>query len=303
MKNYLKALFLFTFLLLSCSKEKVRLDNLNVVDLEKRVSTSIPSIDKTNYSENIYNHKKRVERLPVICIVFGPGLNRSFLYSSIIRAIEDERLNVHMVTGFGLGMIFGGMYAASENSKKIEWSTYKFFSKNKEKFFTNSWYKNLKNYLYKSIDNKKIQTFSKVFLIPYFNNKTGSVEYLKKGVFGELFEKNGFSEDYKVFPNNVFSISALRKQGADIIIGVDLLGSEINFKKASGFLIGQYGKASSMQNKNDQLFDHIIHIPVQEMKLDEEKNFDLFFQKSYEFTRNELKIIKEKVSNWKSSTL
>jgi len=294
---------ILSFYIASCAEINSHPDILNVVDIEKKQDVLIPAIDKNTFRPIIANDAQYRKRLPVVCLVFGPGLNRTFLYSSIIKAFEDESIDIHMMTGFGLGLVYAGLLASSQNSKKIEWNTYKYLEQEKNDVFSRDWQQGLEQYLYKNIKQKKIQNFTKSFFVPHFNMQTDSVTYLKKGYFGDIFRKYAFSNNYRVFPSNVYNVANLRKLGADIIIGIDLLGTSISFINASGFLVGQYGKALSMQLKHTDQFDHIIHVPVEKMPLDEFKKLDVFFQKSYEFTRNELKMVKDKITNWNRSDL
>lgn len=67
----------------------------------------------------------RVVRQPKIALVLGGGSAKGFAHIGVIRALEQEKIPIHMIIGTSVGSLIGGLYAANPNSFDLEWLAFK----------------------------------------------------------------------------------------------------------------------------------------------------------------------------------
>jgi NTE family protein len=67
----------------------------------------------------------RVPRQPKIALVLGGGSAKGFAHIGVIRALEQEKIPIHMIIGTSVGSLIGGLYAANPNSFDLEWLAFK----------------------------------------------------------------------------------------------------------------------------------------------------------------------------------
>lgn len=67
----------------------------------------------------------RVPRQPKIALVLGGGSAKGFAHVGVIRALEQEKIPIHMIVGTSVGSLIGGLYAANPNSFDLEWLAFK----------------------------------------------------------------------------------------------------------------------------------------------------------------------------------
>lgn len=67
----------------------------------------------------------RPSRQPKIALVLGGGSAKGFAHVGVIRALEQEKVPIHMIVGTSVGSLIGGIYAANPNSFDLEWLAFK----------------------------------------------------------------------------------------------------------------------------------------------------------------------------------
>lgn len=67
----------------------------------------------------------RLPRQPKIALVLGGGSAKGFAHVGVIRALEQEKIPIHMIIGTSVGSLIGGLYAANPNSFDLEWLAFK----------------------------------------------------------------------------------------------------------------------------------------------------------------------------------
>lgn len=61
----------------------------------------------------------------MVALVLGGGSARGFAHVGVIRALEQEKIPVHMIVATSVGSLIGGLYAANPDSFQLEWTAFK----------------------------------------------------------------------------------------------------------------------------------------------------------------------------------
>jgi NTE family protein len=59
-----------------------------------------------------------------IALVLGGGAARGFAHVGVIRALEQEKIPIHMIVGTSVGSLIGALYASDPNSFNLEWLSF-----------------------------------------------------------------------------------------------------------------------------------------------------------------------------------
>ncbi len=62
---------------------------------------------------------------PKVALVLGGGSAKGFAHVGVLRALEKEKIPIHMIVGTSVGSLIGGLYAANPDSFQLEWAAFK----------------------------------------------------------------------------------------------------------------------------------------------------------------------------------
>ncbi len=62
---------------------------------------------------------------PKIALVLGGGSAKGFAHVGVIRALEQEKIPIHIIVGTSVGSLIGGIYASHPDSFQLEWTAFK----------------------------------------------------------------------------------------------------------------------------------------------------------------------------------
>jgi len=62
---------------------------------------------------------------PKIALVLGGGSAKGFAHVGVIRALEQEKIPIHIIVGTSVGSLIGGIYASNPDSFQLEWTAFK----------------------------------------------------------------------------------------------------------------------------------------------------------------------------------
>ncbi len=62
---------------------------------------------------------------PKVALVLGGGSAKGFAHVGVLRALEKEKIPIHMIIGTSVGSLIGGLYAANPDSFQLEWAAFK----------------------------------------------------------------------------------------------------------------------------------------------------------------------------------
>jgi NTE family protein len=178
---------------------------------------------------------------PKIALVLGGGSAKGFAHVGVIRALEQEKIPVHMIIGTSVGSLIGGIYASNPDSFQLEWIAFK-IDKNDILDFSIIYSKlgpvqgiKLETFIEQTVKTKKVED-TKILFYPIATDlNTGETIILEKGslakairasssipgIFTPVTFGNRMLIDGGVTDNVACDIA--RSKGADIVIAVNLL--------------------------------------------------------------------------------
>jgi NTE family protein len=62
---------------------------------------------------------------PKVALVLGGGSAKGFAHVGVLRALEKEKIPIHMIVATSVGSLIGGLYAANPDSFQLEWAAFK----------------------------------------------------------------------------------------------------------------------------------------------------------------------------------
>lgn len=62
---------------------------------------------------------------PRVALVLGGGSAKGFAHVGVLRALEKEKIPIHMIVGTSVGSLIGGIYASNPDSFQLEWAAFK----------------------------------------------------------------------------------------------------------------------------------------------------------------------------------
>jgi NTE family protein len=178
---------------------------------------------------------------PKIALVLGGGSAKGFAHVGVIRALEHEKIPVHMIIGTSVGSLIGGIYASNPDSFQLEWIAFK-IDKNDILDFSIIYSKlgpvqgvRLEAFIEQTIKTKKIEDTKIPFYPIATDLNTGETIILEKGslakairassaipgIFTPVTFGNRMLVDGGVTNNLACDIA--KSKGADIVIAVNLL--------------------------------------------------------------------------------
>lgn len=182
----------------------------------------------------------RVPRQPKIALVLGGGSAKGFAHVGVIRALEQEKIPIHMIIGTSVGSLIGGLYAANPNSFDLEWLAFKIdrgdildFSIVYSKFGPVQGAK-LENFIEHNVKIKKVEDTRIPFTPVATDLNSGETILLERGSLAKAIRASSsipgifvpVSFDNRTLvdggvTNNV-PCDIARAKGADIVIAVNL---------------------------------------------------------------------------------
>ncbi len=236
-------------------------------------------------------------RMPVIGVYFLPALHRSLAYTVFLKAMEREKIAIHMLCGSEFGAVVGAHYADRVSPSKIEWLFYKFFEKVKGKqAYSTEWFKELREVMFSSLKDKNIEGLKGNFCATLRNPSGKTVDTVFKGPLLPLLESQFTSK--AAYTLNACPVDDMRSRGADIIVAVSALGESANFDRPSEVMLGSYTKAIGLVGRDCSRPDLLVKLPTDDAKLDQTNDFSPVLKKSLENAMSSSRMILEYVQQW-----
>ncbi len=283
------------------------------VDIEKDLTKVLPQINKSallelEHQANLNNQISK-KKIPVIAMLLGPGLNKAIATIPIFKELKKNKIPIHIISGVGLSSITAALFAKGNTPDKIEWFFYKLFNKVKDIVpFSKKWAKIVYELLLIEFDTKvNIQDLKLSLIIPVYDSQNKRVIYLKKGNLLNalaaninLYNDKYFSNFSTVLPWEMFNPIPFREYGADIVIGIDIIGKDINFISGNDYLIGVFGKAINLIPQHQSKLNLLLQMNNSSMPLDCLTKIPQLLQKAYTFSKENVPTIKHTIKTWSS---
>lgn len=251
-----------------------------------------------------------VLREPVVALILGPGLNRVAAQISFLRIMEQKGIKIRLIQGQEMGAVVAALYARFQSAERVEWYFYKYFRKNeRSSVLSSAWRKGIEEEILSTLGREScretnLETFKLEYLLPIYSVKEKRVNYLRRGPLcpSLLQTLTPYDKDLEYsasFEWGLFNSSALKKAGADIVIGVDVLGEKILFRKENEKIKTLYSKIQTMRNIEKRYVDYFVSLPVDEMPLDGLENLPLVSKKSLLYSEKVAREIAERIKKCK----
>jgi hypothetical protein len=246
--------------------------------------------------------KKPIEQKKAsIALIFGPGLNRTVGYSTFLKALKKQNVEVEMVSGTGMGAIVAAHFASGKTPQKLEWLFFKFFNETKgKKPYSNSWKKSLEEVFLKEFKNVKVEDLKIPLVVPVYQKNPPMVKNINKGNLFELLQAQFIFSTKEEGPytspltKEVYNGFWMRKLGAKVVVGMDVLGKKVLFEEEDKSLKELYNKILKNIRSDKGDLDIYFSLPFSEMPLDSEKKLPESLQKTAEYGEWAAKTIKIK---------
>ena len=236
-----------------------------------------------------------------IALIFGPGLNRTVGYSTFLKALKKQNIEVEMVSGTGMGAIVAAHFASGKTPQKLEWLFFKFFNETRgKKPYSNSWKKSLAEVFLKEFKNVKVENLKIPLVIPVYQKNPPMLKNINKGNLFELLNAQFIFSTKEEGPytspltKEVYNGFWMRKLGAKVVVGIDVLGKKLIFEEEDKSLKDLYNRIlKTVRNDRGEL-DLFFSLPFSQMPLDSEKKLPESLQKTAEYGEWAAKTIKTK---------
>lgn len=249
-------------------------------------------------------------REPVVALILGPGLNRVVAQISFLRMMEQKGIKIRLIQGQEMGAVVAALYARFQSAERVEWYFYKYFRKNeRSSVLSSAWRKSIEEEILSTLGREScretnLETLKLEYLLPIYSVKDKRVNYLRRGPLcpSLLQTLTPYDKDLEYsasFEWGLFNSSALKKAGADIVIGVDVLGEKLLFRKENEKIKTLYTKIQTMRNIEKRYVDYFVSLPVDEMPLDGLENLPLVSKKSLLYSEKVAREIAERIKKWK----
>ena len=246
--------------------------DFNTVPIESIFSTTAPEIDENEFTENsigpfpLLDTQKvkdsQKAKKAIVGLVFGPGAHRVLAQIIFLKHLQQKKVVVHLVSGYGLGALVATMFASGMTPQKMEWLFFKFFNEARNtKPFTTAWIKILDKIIISQIRSSSLQELKKATYLPAkkkVNSLYGSGN-LRTILLNHLFQFSPQNRpQWQIQKTNFFGHKFLKKLGVNLLIGLDALGDDVEFKKPDSHLLGIFTKISGKIQLEKKRSDRII---------------------------------------------
>jgi hypothetical protein len=274
-----------------------------LIETEKRNQYG-PSIQS---SQRYYN-KKKSKKEPVLALILGPGLNRVVSQITLISKLEENQIPIHIISGTGMGAIVAALYSSGMKPSKIEWFFYKLFKEiANHKPYTRNWLNQMRPIINSAFQSQLIQNSKKTLVIPLFDNSKKEVVYLSRGKMVETLMANlmlasdkGRGRYSTALQKEIFNSIKIRKIGADMVVGIDVLNKDITFNSTSDYLVGIFGRITGMISREQSTLDIYFSPPMKGLPLDSVEELANYVQIGMRSGEKLSTIVEEEINNWKS---
>lgn len=227
-----------------------------------------------------------------IALILGPGLNRSVGHISILRALDRNGIKPEFISGSEMGAIIGAMYASGMTPEMIEWNFYKYFrEKSSAVVLSNKWFEDIDEFFLKRFQNVRVENLKRKFFIPLYSKKEKKVVHFNKGNLRNLLllnlkniRQSGKAEYTSAAEFEIFNARFAKTQGADVVVGIDVLGGKVSLRESNEYVFGVYNRFIGNITKNRRLVDLYFAIPLEKSNLDSDDSAGIDLQNALDYS-------------------
>lgn len=258
------------------------------VDIGKKEVTS-PIINSDagigpQFSDLSTNPQNKVEK--VRALFFAEGGMHALSYLGVIKAMENEGQSYAIVSGAGMGAILAAFYCAGIPSDQVEWFFYKLGGElraEQANFLSKSWLSLVEKSLQKQFGQQTLQSFKHTCTFPIYSPESNSVEYYGRGKIVPILMANlryssqsGEGRSPVIYPFD--PVKELQRLGAEETLMVYSDLTQLQFLKWDGFLLGIFGKVTSLNMELKSAFDFNVEMHTGNIPIDRGDQFPELIQ-------------------------
>jgi hypothetical protein len=326
--NYQWCLLLLLALLASCATNHLHKD----VDLSKDATSGVVTLDEghttspiilsnsastTNIEFGPQTDKSNTDLLVkldsskkisdkrgrVTTLIFSPGLVRAVGQIALLREIEQEGIDVHIVSGSGIGAIIAVLFAAGKTPDQMEWFFYRLLGELEGAApFGSRWSKIVSQHLQREFRDRTIQSLGKTVVLPLYDGHQKEVVYLQNGEIVSLLLSNlrlygtGARVRYSTaFQWKVFTPTVFYKMGSELVIGMNSVGEEIKLLARNEFLFGVMANLAGKMQRESKELSLYVNLPVDRSFLDSGRRLPEIIRDCRKVSQNSVKKLKQMV--------
>jgi hypothetical protein len=245
-------------------------------------SSTIPEIDGSRqgigpFPENEQDKtSQNVNRASAIVIGLhlAPAGHKSVAYAELLKSLTKNKIRPRIISGEGLGAVVAALYAYKESPEYIDWVFFNFLSRSKGlKLYSSEWRDVLRETVLTLFKDIRIQDLKVPLLIPIWDRVTGKVVVLDSGLVTVALEANMASgrvdgRRQPSFDRHPMQAITLKQRGSDIALVADALGASVDFQRPDDYLVGLYGRTSTLQQNSRTGWDQVIDLSSANYPLD-----------------------------------
>lgn len=181
-----------------------------------------------------------------VAVILGPGGAKALAHVGVLKALQQQRIPVERIIGLEWGALIGAMYAQKGQIHDVEWKLYKmeqqevlkpkskgFFSRNNDQPSISS----LDGYLQDNFNKEDLASGKIKFSCPSRSVWTGVITWQSRGLVREVIKRClPYPPIFKMqgtflagASQATEAVEALAKEGFNVIIMVNVLGSGLPF--------------------------------------------------------------------------
>ncbi len=315
----LSLFYLFLLILVSCSHSKKETPNFLGIDLDidSEVKRPLPDLKKgqgaKKYGPPVTTlfgaRKKKSKRIPIVSLTLGPGVYRTMAFIPILKAIEENKIKIHFIGGHGLSAVIAAYYAFGFKPDLIEWKFHKLLTaRGTLSPYSKEWRRELNRMIKKEFRKKRIEQANLNLFVPVYNSAKTRVEYLTRGNLSTSLMANlrlggEKKKQYRAaFSREVFGSHRMKNFGADLSIGLDVLGEELKWKKGDGFIVGTFARAVGKSKLESSKLSLYKKIELEGLELDSPEILSEIFQVGRKSSQKISESIGKIIEEWSISS-
>jgi hypothetical protein len=240
------------------------------------------------------------ERKKAIGVYLGPGMYHSLRHVGFLKALKEEGLKIHAISGNGLGAVVAALYAFGFSTDLIEWKFFQFLSKTDGvSAYSKKWLEHVDEILLKPLSGKTLQEAKLLLAFPVFNISSSEIIYKTRGNVDQVLrtvlkiKKNDQDELMSVIHWGNSDHGTFKKLGIDVKVSVAPVSYNFKSSNSSSLWARTYRKVLSQSNS--EVFDHLVTLSKKAEQIDSGKDVSELITSGQE---SSTKFIKEELGQY-----
>lgn len=256
----MKYLILFISVLIGCQSRSIKNDLSTIEILDKNTNKVLINTNDTTYGPIIAfdalgeTPNSADNDNIIVGLNLTPLLYNSFLYVPVIKKLLKNKINVHVIGGYGLSAVMASLFANSKNINDFEWKIFKLYKKIEEyPAFSGKWQRQIRSFLVDEFLAKKIYELPKVLLIPRIKHNR-VVFNMKSRVVDEVMFSLTSRSRSNFFSNPRLDIIANfnKSSSCEKCLNIAFAVDQLNIVDSSGDKLQIYSKILGQVQSNAQ---------------------------------------------------